>query len=226
MVDVMRLFFCVMFFFVVVLSCSEVWAAGLPQTRYVYTEQTGPASVRIVNPDKHDVLVQVYLDSGVAQGKVSVFPSVFTMGPNSSRVVKIYGLNSWLSKDMETIRSIKVATVKAEADRGAVDIVVVAQYKMLLRPKIMSDLTLEEAVAGLAIDCERSGCFLANASQFNIIFSSIVVDGKPINVEWIEPRGRVYIGKVRPKSIVGKYIDDAGYIIVLPDIAGVAMVGR
>ncbi|MEN3788725.1 fimbria/pilus periplasmic chaperone [Aeromonas veronii] len=201
-----------------VLNISEANAAGLPQTRFIYQEKSGPASVVIVNPDPHEVLIQVYVDSkDSVSSNIRVYPSVFTLPANGRRIVKIYGLNNFLLDREESIRYLHVATIPPEGDKGsALKMVVNARYKMMLRPNNMANGKLEEAVNALKVSCDGSDCFLVNSSPFNIVLSELEVNGRNVEVDYIAPNKKILVSKGTPKTIIGKYINDNGDYIPLP----------
>ncbi|MGN7512657.1 fimbrial biogenesis chaperone [Aeromonas salmonicida] len=201
-----------------VLILSEANAAGLPHTRFIYQEKSGPASVVIVNPDLHEVLIQVYVDQKESvSSNVRVYPSLFTLPAKGRRVVKIYGLNTFLSESVETIRYLHVASIPPEGDKGsAVKMVVNARYKMMLRPNNMGNVKLEYAVDALKVSCDGADCFLVNNSPFNIVFAELEVNGRNVDVDYITPNQRLFISKGKPEKIIGKYINDNGDYITLP----------
>ncbi|VFB09616.1 fimbrial chaperone protein PefD [Aeromonas salmonicida] len=196
----------------------EAYAAGLPVTRFVYTEKTGPADIVVVNPDNHEVLVQTYMDLEDREAsKVRVFPSLFTLPANGRRVVKVYGLNTLLSQEEEVIRYLNVATLPPESgDKNSVRVILTAKYKVLIRSNNIPQKNATDAVKMLDVTCENTGCHLVNNSSLNVIFANLSVNGTEIKDEILPPKKRIFLAKNKPIVIDGKYIDDTGNYIELP----------
>lgn len=190
-------------------------AAGLSQTRIIYEGSQAYGSAIVVNPDPYKVLVHAVIDNNTQPSSlVKIYPPIFTLPPNGRRVVKIYGLKSLINDKKESVAYINIATLPPENKQGnTVKIISNVKYKVFIRASNIAEYKISDAVNKLVVRKSEHGYVLENSSPLHIFFADLIVNGEGYNNELVKPYSSIYLGKNKPKSVSGQYIDDSGIYI-------------